>query len=146
MKNRAKKNNKGFSLVELIVVVLIIGVIAVALAPQVMKWVGESKDNTDNNNAATLKSSVQAALADWQSEGGTIPTSGNNAIYTVTNTTTLTPDTVNGTDWTYNGDTEKLSVYINEATAGDYVMPNDTTKKFKIVVSISTGKVSVTIE
>ncbi|MCI5848904.1 MAG: type II secretion system GspH family protein, partial [Lachnoclostridium sp.] len=36
---RTKKNNKGFSLVELIVVVLIMAIIAVALAPQVMKWV-----------------------------------------------------------------------------------------------------------
>ncbi len=147
MKNKAKKNNKGFSLVELIVVVLIIGVIAVALAPQVMKWVGESKTNTDNNNAATLKSSVQAALADWQSEGGTIPTSGNNAIYTVTNTTTLTPDTEGGTDWKYGTeDATKLSTYINKATAGDYVMPNNPAQKFKIEVSINTGKVAVTIE
>ena len=32
-----KRNNKGFSLVELIVVILIMAVIAVALAPQVMK-------------------------------------------------------------------------------------------------------------
>ena len=65
--NRARaKKNKGFSLVELIVVVLIIAIIAVALAPQVMKYVGKAKTNTSNNTAATIKSSVQAALAEYQ--------------------------------------------------------------------------------
>ena len=47
---KMRKNNKGFSLVELIVVVLIMAIIAVALAPQVMKWVGKSKESTDVSN------------------------------------------------------------------------------------------------
>ena len=64
-----KKNNKGFSLVELIVVILIMAIIAVALAPQVMKWVDKSKVNTDINNRANLKSSMDAAVADFFSQG-----------------------------------------------------------------------------
>lgn len=64
-----KKNNKGFSLVELIVVILIMAIIAVALAPQVMKWVDKSKVNTDINNRANLKSSMDAAVADYFSQG-----------------------------------------------------------------------------
>lgn len=65
----AKKNNKGFSLVELIVVILIMAIIAVALAPQVMKWVGKSGENTDENNSATIKASVQTAVADFVADG-----------------------------------------------------------------------------
>ena len=65
-----KKNNKGFSLVELIVVILIMAIIAVALAPQVMKWVGRSGENTDENNMATIKSAVSTAVADYQADGG----------------------------------------------------------------------------
>ena len=64
-----KKDNKGFSLVELIVVILIMAIIAVALAPQVIKWVGKSAQNTDESNAATIKASVQTAVADWISQG-----------------------------------------------------------------------------
>ena len=65
---KARKNNKGFSLVELIVVVLIIAIIAVALAPQVVKYVGKARTSVEANNAATLKSAVQAAVAEYQSQ------------------------------------------------------------------------------
>jgi len=53
-----KMNNKGFSLVELIVVVLIMAIIAVALAPQVMKWVENSRKSNDITNYNAL---VEAA-------------------------------------------------------------------------------------
>lgn len=67
-----KKNNKGFSLVELIVVVLIMGIIAVALAPQVMKWVETARDNSDENTAKDIKAAVQIAIADSQGKGETV--------------------------------------------------------------------------
>lgn len=69
---KARKNNKGFSLVELIVVVLIIAIIAVALAPQVVKYVGKAKTNVEANNAATIKSAVQAAVAEYEGDNGKI--------------------------------------------------------------------------
>ncbi len=56
-----KKNNKGFSLVELIVVVLIMGILAVALTPQVMKWVDKSRIAADKDTLQAVKSA--AALA-----------------------------------------------------------------------------------
>lgn len=58
-----KRNNKGFSLVELIVVVLIMAVIAVVLAPQIMKWVENSRLSTDNQNLNQMVSNTQLALA-----------------------------------------------------------------------------------
>ena len=59
-----KMNNKGFSLVELIVVVLIMAIIAVALAPQVMKWVENSRVSTDCTNYESMTENLQLALAD----------------------------------------------------------------------------------
>lgn len=64
-----KKNNKGFTLVELIVVVLIIAIIAAVLAPQVVKYVGQAKTNADKHNAAVLKTEVQAAVANYVAQG-----------------------------------------------------------------------------
>jgi type IV pilus assembly protein PilA len=57
-----KMNNKGFSLVELIVVVLIMAIIAVALAPQVMKWVENSRKSTDSSNYDSIYSAANIAL------------------------------------------------------------------------------------
>ena len=62
--NKAKKNNKGFSLVELIVVVLIMAIIAVSLAPQVMKWVNNSRIATDVSTYDSLVANCQLALTD----------------------------------------------------------------------------------
>lgn len=89
-----KKNNKGFSLVELIVVVLILGIIAVALAPQVMKWVGKARTNSDENTAKDIKSSVQIALADWQ-QAHNVPSA--TATFTIKKGTDIAFE--EGTNW-----------------------------------------------
>lgn len=59
---KTKKNNKGFSLVELIVVVLIMAIIAVSLAPQVMKWVDRSRQANDASNYEALVSAAQLSI------------------------------------------------------------------------------------
>lgn len=60
--NKVTKDNKGFSLVELIVVVLIMGILAVALTPQVLKWVNNSRIATDKALMDSLVSNCQTAL------------------------------------------------------------------------------------
>lgn len=72
MEKARNRNNKGFSLVELIVVVLIIAIIAVALAPQVVKYVGKARTNVSLNNEATIKSAVQAAVAEYEGQEGAV--------------------------------------------------------------------------
>lgn len=58
------KNNKGFSLVELIVVVLIMAIIAVSLAPQVMKWVDQSRQSVDVQTKDSIVSAFTIASVD----------------------------------------------------------------------------------
>lgn len=57
-------NNRGFSLVELIVVVLIMAIVAVALAPQVMKWVENSRVSSDIKTLGDLEENCKLAIAD----------------------------------------------------------------------------------
>ena len=132
-----KKNNKGFSLVELIVVVLIMGIIAVALAPQVMKWVGSSKITTDKNNADAIKSSVQTALADWQGRGNVIPKTGSDFAATINGGITCSQD------WTGTGTTASLKAVLDEVTAADYPKSQYDNTGFTVDIDVSTGKVTI---
>ena len=105
-----KKNDRGFSLVELIVVVLIMAIIAVALAPQVMKWVHNSRIATDVQTRDSLKEQCQIALTDKDAfnmvkDGGYMITitkdiSGNTTIKYGDNTgTDIAPDPSTDAYW-----------------------------------------------
>ena len=65
-----KKNmNKGFSLVELIIVIAIMAVLVGVLAPQFIKYVESSRQSTDIDNLAEYKAAVEAAVADVMADG-----------------------------------------------------------------------------
>lgn len=59
-----KKNNKGFSLVELIIVIAIMAVLIGVLAPQYLKYVNNSKVSTDATNAQEMATAINVAVAD----------------------------------------------------------------------------------
>ena len=59
-----KKNNKGFSLVELIIVIAIMAILAGALAPALIKYINKSRRSTDVQNADSLRTALQTALSD----------------------------------------------------------------------------------
>lgn len=61
---KERMNNKGFSLVELIIVIAIMAILAAALAPQLMKYIEKSRVSTDASTCTSIESCVNAALAD----------------------------------------------------------------------------------
>lgn len=59
-----KMNNKGFSLVELIIVIAIMAVLVGILAPQYLKYVKNSRISTDITNAEEIATAVNVAISD----------------------------------------------------------------------------------
>ena len=71
-----KMNNKGFSLVELIVVIAIMAVLIGVLAPQFMKYVEKSRESTDIQNLDTCVSAVRTYYADKDTVPNEVTISG----------------------------------------------------------------------
>ncbi len=63
-----KKSNKGFTLVELIIVVAIIAVLAAVLAPQYLQYVERSREANDIQVATQIMRATTAVMNDPQNE------------------------------------------------------------------------------
>lgn len=151
-----KTNNKGFSLVELIVVVLIMGILAVALTPQVLKWVNNSRKATDIAAGDTIVSALQTALTNETAHGVVTGTAGADCYvlvssagitaYSATNKTigyqsgTITP----GTTTAIEALAIKFSEYAGIAANTD-IKTKSSKGVIKVTINSQTGQVTAIV-
>lgn len=138
-KTQKKLGNKGFSLVELIVVIAIMAVLVGVLAPTLIKNIEKSRESKDAQNCEQLKSSAEVALQNEEVYAANVPTTSENetVLLTITSSGTI-----------IGGDPGKK--FENELkTSIDPTKTKLTSKKYtgvsgKITVTVNTnGQVSI---
>ena len=102
----SKKDNKGFTLVELIVVIVILAILVGVTIGGVYGYVNKSRVNTDINNASAITSTLSTMTTIKEFSGsGAKPSSGNTATIewgaTAVDVATLKAE--NGTGVTFTG-------------------------------------------
>lgn len=66
-----RRLRRGFTLIEVIVIVVILGVLAAVIAPRFLSRIGQSKRSVSESNAASLATALRLFIADHgQPEAG----------------------------------------------------------------------------
>lgn len=79
-----KKDNKGFSLVELIIVIAIMAILVGIIASQVIPYMEKSRESKDISILDTCLTSFQTTLADKEVQTNTGAITGLNGIHSAT--------------------------------------------------------------
>lgn len=121
--NKKQKNNAGFSLVELIVVIAIMVVLVAVLAPLFSKYIESSRRSTDAQNASSIAEAVMADVAEGKIKPSedrvTVTNSNVSAISTQPKTKGDAVKADDTFDYKYTGGNQ-CQVFVTSDSKGEY--------------------------
>lgn len=133
-----KKNNKGFSLVELIVVIAIMAVLMVVLTPALLRYVEKTRLQKDNSAIAEIENAAVIACASEKINTEVSTTPAVIEFKTVSNEVVVTFDT-----------TKELGKELATILGDKVVLSSNTYKKAtakpKLTVSVNATTMAVTV-
>lgn len=150
-KTQKKLGNKGFSLVELIVVIAIMAVLVGVLAPTLIKNVEKSRESTDVQNLDSMRGAVVTMLSTEKYYDALVPTTEDSAEYTVVFDETKKKCTITATTGTgivaapttFTGDTKEAIEKELYETVGNFKVKSKKAAGGSIVFKVTNlGKVS----
>lgn len=137
MKNEMKLNNKGFSLVELIVVIAIMAILVGVLAPSVLGQLDKAKQSKDKQAVDSIATAVSIAWADQDITDTKVTSFSFPTASTAADQTSSAVTTVNSTQY--------FSVIYNTVGYQKVFLESNAFKSSTINVTVNetTGKVTV---
>ncbi len=143
-----KKNNKGFTLVELIIVVAIIAVLAGVLAPQYLRYVERSRESNDLQVATSIMRAATVAIADPRNE---IEAGATYIVKWTTHTSTAGTASLEVSGATAESSNESVENSIAEVmgwtdidNVDDAQSGNGNDEDFEFKITVDTGAVELT--
>ena len=135
-KKQKSLTNKGFSLVELIIVIAIMAVLIGVLAPQYLKYVENSRVQKDVSAADEFQHAVEIAVADetiYNSLG---------LSSTTTSVTVTAPDNA-----AYTGGSAALLAELNSVVPGpiDFTSSSHNSQSYVVTISYTAATGAVTV-
>jgi prepilin-type N-terminal cleavage/methylation domain-containing protein len=83
------RNQKGFTLIEIIAVLVILGILAAVAVPKYIDMAAQAKKSAANGEVAEMKSTLNLAWARLFMSNGTAPTVGGDVITNIGFTTAV---------------------------------------------------------
>jgi type IV pilus assembly protein PilA len=139
------RNNKGFSLVELVVVVAIMAVLMAVLVPTLIRNVEKTRVQKDKSAIAEIHHSTELAIADEEYINATVSTTGTS----VSNGVITVADLFANKDDDAEKDGDQLAAEVVDAVGATIKltskMKNDCTVKI-VYMDTASGKVVLEVE